>query len=96
MEVYPVVSRPVLRAMELFRVDFVCDVIFDFPVADMKYSDKQLKGERAYIWLLTTGYSPSNGNVTHQDPENTGHMISIVKSRKLEINVCMLVFCPLL
>ena len=45
MAVYPVISPPVLRAMELFQVDFVCD----FPVAVMKYSDKRLKGERAYM-----------------------------------------------
>lgn len=48
MVVYPS-SPSVLRAMQLFRVDFVCDVVFDFPVAAMKYSDKQLKGKRAYM-----------------------------------------------
>lgn len=86
--VYPS-SPPVLRAMGLFQADSVCDVLFDFPVAIMKYSNKQLKGERTY---MTFNYRfHQTGTSQHQ-----GHMISIVKSRKLEINVCMLVFCPLL
>lgn len=78
---------PVRRAMGLFLADSVCDVLFDFPVAIMKYSNKQLKGERAYMAFNYRFHQ--TGKSQHQS-----HMISIVKSRKLEINVCMLVLPP--